>query len=93
MAFYSEASNLVLGDTNRVEDVFARNLTGVTWRVNRTATGGQANNGANVIPHTVSVTTNSYGHSVVAYVSTATNIVPNDTNDCDDIFLRQLVEP
>ncbi|MGQ0625947.1 MAG: hypothetical protein ACT4PP_15030 [Sporichthyaceae bacterium] len=44
IAFTSAASNLVLGDVNRVDDVFVRDrVTAVTARVSLTSLGGESN--------------------------------------------------
>src|SRR5262245_41205153 len=44
IAFYSDATNLVAGDTNSCSDVFVRNrLTGITTRASVTSSGIQAN--------------------------------------------------
>lgn len=48
VGFWSNASNLVPGDTNNVRDVFLRDRqTGVTQRVSVSATGEQANGASN----------------------------------------------
>ena len=50
VAFGSDASNLVAGDTNGVRDVFVRDLqAGVTRRVS-TGTGGRPANGESFFP-------------------------------------------
>jgi hypothetical protein len=85
VAFSSDASNLVSGDTNRVSDVFLRNLVkGTTKRVSLTASGAQPN-GASYSP-----AMNVYG-TKLAFVSEASNIVSGDTNGVADVFLRDLV--
>ncbi len=85
VAFSSDASNLVSGDTNRAADVFLRNLvTGKTKRVSLTTRGTQPN-GASYSP-----SLNVYG-TKLAFVSEATNIVSGDTNGMADVFVRDLV--
>ena len=82
VAFESEATNLVSGDTNGVRDVFVRDLlAGTTRRVSLPAGGGQANG------HSYIAAISSDGR-VVAYVSEATNLVAGDTNETIDIFVR-----
>lgn len=82
VAFDSEATNLVAGDTNGVFDVFVRDRqTGVTERVDVTPAGGQANGGAG------SASLSGDGR-YVAFVSGASNLVANDTNDIADVFVR-----
>ncbi len=82
VAFSSEATNLVSGDTNGYVDVFLRDrATGVTERVSVSSTGVQGN-------------WDSYAGSisadgnVVAFVSYASNLVAGDGNPYGDIFVR-----
>src|SRR5205809_84055 len=82
--FLSEANNLVTNDTNGVSDVFMRDLqTGTTTlvSVNSAGTGG---NGASTSPLI------SPDGRYVAFVSAAGNLVANDTNNANDIFVRDL---
>ncbi len=84
IAFYSDATNLVANDTNNVFDVFVRDrVAGTTTRVSVGAGGVQAN-GASRTPWI------SANGQFVAFVSSATNLVPGDTNSVDDIFVRNL---
>ncbi|MEG3960548.1 TolB family protein, partial [Microcoleus sp. herbarium2] len=82
VAFYSEASNLVPGDTNNTFDIFVRDrLTNTTTRVSVDSAGNQANRkseGASI----------SADGRFVAFQSDASNIVPGDTNIRRDIFVR-----
>ncbi|HEV8112564.1 MAG TPA: hypothetical protein VGR31_07290 [Planctomycetota bacterium] len=82
VAFDSEASNLVAGDTNNTWDVFVRDRSnGTIQRVSISSGAVQANDG-------------SYQPSIsadgryVAFTSSATNLVPGDTNGVLDIFIR-----
>jgi len=82
VAFQSDASNLVAGDTNGCTDVFLRDLThGLTTRVS-VATDGTQGNGNSSSPSI------SYTGDYVAFQSDASNLVPDDTNGCSDIFLH-----
>jgi hypothetical protein len=82
VAFNSEASNLVGGETNGVVDVFVHDRqTGQTSRVS-VATGGNQGNGASQFA------TISANGQLVAFGSFASNLVPGDTNDDSDIFLH-----
>jgi Tol biopolymer transport system component len=82
VAFVSFASNLVQGDTNGVTDVFERNQqTGTTQRVSVDSSGNQAN-GASLQP-----SSNTDG-SKVAFVSFASNLVPNDTSGVPEVFVH-----
>lgn len=84
VAFSSDASNLVPGDANNAADVFVRDLaTGASARASLTADGREAN-GASYSP-ALSVD----GH-YLAFVSSATNLVPGDTNGMPDVFVRSL---
>ena len=82
VAFESFASNLVLGDTNGVMDIFFRTPdSGPTDRVS-VATGGIQANGQSHDP------TVSFDGRLVAFSSEASNLVASDTNGVADIFLR-----
>lgn len=79
IAFSSTSGNLVAGDTNGVEDIFLKNLeTGAIIRL----TGGETQfNGGSSLP------TISPDGTVVAFASTASNILPGDTNGVGDVFV------
>ncbi len=80
VAFLSEASNLVPGDTNGVQDLFlVDRQMGTTRRVSVSAAGEQANGS------TLTFSMNPTGRYIV-FESTASNLVPNDTNGTRDIF-------
>jgi Tol biopolymer transport system component len=84
IAFASAATDLVPNDTNGYWDIFVRDLlTGTTVRVSVSDNGTQTNHG-------------SWGPSIsstgryVAFCSYANSLVPNDTNNEADIFVRDL---
>jgi Ca2+-binding RTX toxin-like protein len=82
VAFYSEASNLVPGDTNENTDIFVRDtLTNTTTRVSVDSAGNQGN----FFSFTPSISADG---RFVAFYSQASNIVPGDTNNTRDIFVR-----
>jgi Tol biopolymer transport system component len=82
VAFESDATNLVSGDTNTANDVFVRDRqTGGTTRVSVATGGGQAN-GPSFQPAI------SSDGRYVAFYSEATNLVAGDTNGADDVFVR-----
>jgi len=84
VAFESFATNLVPGDTNASVDIFVRDLsTNTTTRVSVDSAGNQAN-GFSSLPSI------SADGRFVAFDSTATNLVPGDTNNTRDIFVRDL---
>jgi Tol biopolymer transport system component len=82
VVFYSDASNLVPGDTNNTDDIFVRDtLTNTTTRVSLDSAGNQANS------FSYSPSLSDDGR-FVAFYSDASNLVPGDTNSSLDIFLR-----
>jgi len=83
VAFGSDATNLVPNDTNAQDDIFVHDREDdTTERVSMAYDGSQANG------------SNWWGPAIsgdgryVAFASSATNLVPNDTNGTDDIFVR-----
>lgn len=92
VAFASEASNLVRGDTNRAGDAFVRDLhTGVTRRISLAPGGAQANDttGPNYAPE---VALSADGQHA-AFVSLASNLVRGDTNNAPDVFAWDAPRP
>ncbi len=82
VAFMSDATNLVPGDTNHNDDIFVRDReNGVTEKVSVSSSGGEADNDS-YLPSI------SADGRIVAFYSYATNLVPGDTNDNCDIFVR-----
>ena len=87
VAFQSLASNLVRGDTNRISDVFVRDLvTGKTTRVSLNSRGAQARCNVSYCESTQPVL--SANGRYVAFQSSATNLVPGDTNKLGDVFVH-----
>lgn len=82
VAFVSAAPSLVLGDTNRVKDVFIRDLdASATWRASvRTfgAQGSKASGGPSM----------SADGRWVAFQSDAPDLVDDDANEQMDVFVR-----
>lgn len=86
VTFQSFADNLVPGDTNAANDIFVRDrVNGTTVRASVASTGEQGND-ASYSPAPIS-TDGRY----VAFMSAASNLVPGDTNDDLDVFVRDLV--
>jgi cold shock CspA family protein len=82
VSFDSDASNLVVGDTNNALDVFLHNRqTGVTLRVSVSSTGGQGNGSSTDAAI-------SADGLIVAFHSDASNLVAADTNGVTDVFLH-----
>lgn len=85
VAFASDASNLVAGDTNRTTDVFVHDLSsGRTERVSVSSSRRQAN-GASVAPSI------SADGRYVTFTSYARNLVGGDTKGVADVFVRDRV--
>ena len=85
VAFQSNASNLVTGDTNGSTDVFVKDLgTGTTTRVSTDSTGAQSTGGNSLAPSI------SADGTRVAFSSTASNLVAGDTNGQQDVFVKDL---
>ncbi len=82
--FESTASDLVSGDTNDASDVFVRDVSAGTTTLVSAALNGGPGNAASRSP-----TMTSDGRSV-AFVSAASNLVPDDTNFIADVFVRDL---
>jgi Tol biopolymer transport system component len=84
IAFSSDATNLVAGDTNGKFDIFVKDLTsGAIQRVSTTGAGGQSN-GDSLIP------VFSPDGTRIAFRSAASNLVGGDSNAADDIFVKTL---
>jgi Tol biopolymer transport system component len=84
VAFQSQASNLVPGDTNGTTDIFVRDRrAGTTER----ACNGTQGNGASVTPSINAAFGFVTDGRFVAFASAASNLVPNDTNGRIDIFV------
>jgi hypothetical protein len=82
--FESSASDLVAGDTNNCTDVFLRDLlNGTTTLVSVSTNGGFGNRRS---WESVMTPDGRY----VAFSSAANNLMPNDTNNMPDIFVRDL---
>jgi Tol biopolymer transport system component len=85
VAFTSDASNLVPGDSNGAMDVFVRNrAAGRIERVSVSASGAQGNGRS-------SQCSLSSDGRFVAFASTAPNLVTGDANGVTDIFVRDLM--
>lgn len=89
VAFDNPDGSLVSGDNNRAYDVFTRDLFS-------NAMGMVSKRNGSIIPQTgdnlslsqVSVSTNGQW---VAFASSADNLVPNDTNNEPDVFVRDVL--
>ena len=83
VAFQSNASTLVEGDTNGLLDIFVHDReTGTTSRISVAADGEQAADGDSFFPSI------SADGRFVAFMSTASNLVEGDTNGLSDVFVH-----
>lgn len=82
VAFESDATNLVSGDTNAARDVFLRDrATGQTERISIQSRGGEANNASTLLAMSPD------GQSVL-FRSFATNLIPSESFGDGGVFLR-----
>ena len=82
VAFVSDASNLVAGDTNGTSDIFVHDRqTGQTTRVSVDSAGVEGDDWAD------SPSISADGRSV-AFFSPSTNLVAGDTNGASDVFVH-----
>jgi Tol biopolymer transport system component len=85
VTFYSQATNLVAGDTNGVTDIFVRDLiSGTTERVSVSETGIQGNGRSEF------ASMSGDGRYVVFH-SGADTLAPGDTNGFWDIFVKDMI--
>ncbi|HQU14394.1 MAG TPA: hypothetical protein PKV70_09115, partial [Thermodesulfobacteriota bacterium] len=85
IAFASDATNLVPGDSNGVGDIFVRDMTrGTTTRVSVPDGGGEADGSSD----TPSISGNG---ARIAFRSNATNLVPTPSSTYSDIYVRDSV--
>ena len=99
VAFESEASNLVAGDTNGVKDVFVvrrgnrANNKGTSWRPGKNVLISRTSSGAPADGPSFSPSIDGSFRSrptCVGFLSSATNIVSGDTNGQVDAFVAKI---
>ncbi len=82
VAYSSDAITLVAGDTNGATDVFVHDrTTGTTTRASVAGGSAQSSGGVSGFPSV------SFDGRLITFDSTATNLVPADTNGVTDVFL------
>ena len=82
VSFVSDASNLVPGDTNNSSDVFVRDRKlHKTFLVSVSSLGVEGN----MASYSTSISANG---RYVTFASDASNLVPGDTNNSSDVFVR-----
>lgn len=87
IAFVSDASNLVSGDTNGSADIFLYDAVNLTTSRVSVRSGGTESNGDSAHP------TLSADGRYVAFSSRASNLVNGDTNNVEDVFIRDTSTP
>jgi Tol biopolymer transport system component len=88
VAFVSMATNLVANDSNRIADVFVRDL--LTGTTTLASVGATATNGTSAYPGTCEAPEITPDGRFVAFFSTATNLVPG-VGGSGEIYVRDLV--
>ena len=83
IVYESAATDLVSGDTNGSSDVFVSTLSGETYRTSVDSSGNQVNQSSDF----ASISADG---RFVAFRSDADKLVAGDTNDFDDLFIREL---
>ncbi len=86
VAFFSDATDLVRGDTNETRDVFLRDrVADRTERISIGVAGAQSNGASHAAGDAPAITADG---NIVAFYSDATNLVANDQNGHTDVFVR-----
>lgn len=86
---WSAVGALVPGDTNGVFDVFVRDrLGGVTQRVSVSSNGAQGDGASSIVLAESQLPSLSADGRSILFYSSATNLVPGDTNGAGDLFVR-----
>ena len=86
VAFTSDASDIVFDDDNELADVFVRDRRNSTTILVSAAPDGSGSNSQSGSPSI------SADGRYVAFDSFSTDLVAGDTNDANDVFVRDLVE-
>ena len=84
VAFYSSSTNLVAADTSSGNDVFVKDLDSGEVILASTSSAGVKGDGGSARPSL------SADGSVVAFVSNATNLHPDDTDIFADVYVKDL---
>ena len=85
VVFYSDAANLVAGDTNGVRDLFVYDRIAQSLQRASVGANGAQGNG------TSDFTGISADGRFVVFTSAASNLVPGDSNAVKDVFVRDLI--
>jgi Tol biopolymer transport system component len=84
VVFVSSATDLVPGQTNRIDNIYVRDLQSGAIQLVSVSTNGTGGNAASSAPAI------SADGRYVAFLSQAGNLVPNDLNNSVDVFWRDL---
>jgi hypothetical protein len=84
LAFHSDATNLDPADTDELDDVFVKDLATGELTLASTSAEGVKGNGESEEP------TLSADGSIVAFYSEASNLDPADTDEMDDVYVKDL---
>ena len=87
VAFCAYNNRLVIDDNNNLWDIFLwkRGIPGLK-RISLTSTGGERNQGTESASRVVSPTISGNGR-YISFATTATNMVPDDNNNAQDVFV------
>lgn len=88
LAFWANSPEIVSGDNNGIWDIFVydRSNNGHYTRVSKTSTGAERNQGFESGSGVIAPAISGNGR-YVAFTTTATNMVPGDTNGTQDVFV------
>jgi Tol biopolymer transport system component len=90
VAFYSHTGTLVAGDKNELWDIFLWKKDEINLsRISLTADGKERNQGNESANRIVSPAISGDGR-YIAYTTTASNMVPNDMNGYQDVFVYDI---
>ncbi len=90
IAFCSFSGRLVKNDNNNLWDIFLwQNNVPDLKRISLTSTGGERNQGTESASRVVAPAISGDGN-MIAYSTTATNVVPDDKNGMQDVFLYNI---
>jgi hypothetical protein len=86
ISFCSSSSKLTPNDNNGLWDIFLYNQLAPLKRISLTNGGGERNQGTESTSRVVSSSISGDGR-FVAFATTATNMVPDDNNNAQDVFV------
>lgn len=86
IAFHSASPNLVPGDKNNLWDIFLYSKSKPLKRISLTHNGAERNQGNESASRDVRPSISGDGR-YVAFTTTATNMIPDDKNNAQDVFV------